>query len=299
MGRNFGGSIKRISRSGCHMCGACKGRPRPYYMIAPRPSRRLYRAATPIVAAILCLAVSSFAGALRAQSSTEIIRGRVFGPDSTGLPLAEVLVTGLATQIIQRTRTDSRGGFTVLFTNPEADYLIAVRKIGFVSTSQRLSRTGISNVLTTDIMLRPSPRVLDTVMVSSNDEPGAKRAVGEVGSSDLAEALFLADPTNLMQLLLSIPGAGILFDSTSAASISTTTLDGANFRGRDLPPDALASARGISASADPAKGGFSGGNVSTTLKGGTDIFASTIRGSMTDPSTRIRPGRGRSRRTTT
>jgi hypothetical protein len=247
------------------------------------PSRTLRRVLASALFAVTSVGVS--APAVSAQSSTEIIRGRVFGPDSTPLAAAEVLVTGLATQIIQRTRTDQHGSFTVLFTNPEADYIIAVRKIGYVSATQRLSRTGISNVLAIDITLRNTARQLDTVMVSSNDEPGVKRAAGEQSSSDLAEALFLADPSNLMQLLLSIPGAGILFDSSNAQALSTTTIDGANFRGRDLPPDALASARGITSTADPAKGGFAGGNVSTTMRGGTDILAATVRGSMTDPST--------------
>ena len=234
--------------------------------------------------ALLVAAATGAPEPSRAQSSTEIIRGRVIGPDSQPLPSADIMVTGLANQIVQRTRTDQRGAFTVLFTNPEADYVIAVRKIGYLATTQRLSRTGISNVLGVEIQLRTGARMLDTVLVGSNDD-AVRRAAGEASTSDLAEQMFLADPSNLMQLLLSIPGAGILFDSSGAQSISTTTLDGANFRGRELPPDALASARGIGATADPAKGGFSGGSVSTTLRGGTDIFSATVRGSMTDPST--------------
>lgn len=242
------------------------------------------RAVRLLLAALLAVGLSASAAVVRAQSGTEIIRGRVLGPDGTGLAGAEVQVTGLGSQINQRTRTDQRGAFTVLFTNPEAEYLVAVRKIGFTSTAQRLSRVGISNLLNIDITLRAAAQMLNTVTVAANEEQGVPRAVGEVASGDLAEALFLADPSNLMQLLLSIPGIGTLFDSTAAQSLSTTTLDGANFRGRDLPPDALASARGISSSADPARGGFSGGNVSATLRGGTDIFAATIRGNATEPS---------------
>jgi|GEM_PF-1910154 len=248
------------------------------------PLPMIGRAVRLLLAALLAVGLSASAAVVRAQSGTEIIRGRVLGPDGTGLAGAEVQVTGLGSQINQRTRTDQRGAFTVLFTNPEAEYLVAVRKIGFTSTAQRLSRVGISNLLNIDITLRAAAQMLNTVTVAANEEQGVPRAVGEVASGDLAEALFLADPSNLMQLLLSIPGIGTLFDSTAAQSLSTTTLDGANFRGRDLPPDALASARGISSSADPARGGFSGGNVSATLRGGTDIFAATIRGNATEPS---------------
>jgi hypothetical protein len=218
-----------------------------------------------------------------AQSTTEIVRGKVVTAESQPLGDVEVLVTGLATRNSQRTRTDARGNFTVLFANAESDYLIAVRKIGFMSTMARASRTGVSNVLSIDIQMSTAARVLDTVQVVAGDSAAA-RAIGEESSSSLAEALFLTDPRNLMQLLLSIPG--ITGDTVLSAlgATSTMTLDGATFSGRELPPDAISSARGISNTADPAKGGFSGGNVSATLKGGTDIFAATVRGSMTDPS---------------
>ena len=44
-----------------------------------------------------------------------------------------------------------------------------------------------------------------------------------------------------------------------------------------LPPDAVASIRVVTNSADPARGGFSGGNVSQTLRGGTDILGGNVR----------------------
>jgi hypothetical protein len=250
--------------------------------------QRLVRAFSHIWRAAListALAATSLVAprSVQAQSTTEIVRGRVLSPENQPLPDVEVLVTGLATRNSQRTRTDGRGNFTVLFANAEADYLIAVRKIGFVSTMARASRTGVSNVLSIDIAMQSAARMLDTVQVTAGDTTG-RRSIGEESSGNLAEALFLTDPRNLMQLLLSIPG--IVGDTAlSALGVSSTmTLDGATFSGRELPPDALSSARGITSSADPAKGGFSGGNVAATLKGGTDIFAATVRGNMTDPS---------------
>jgi len=102
-----------------------------------------------VTACFACLAiVTSRAGA---QASTEIIRGRIFGPDSLPIAQAEVLVTGLLTRATQTTRSDSRGVYTLLFANPENDYLVAVRKVGFVSTTFRLSRTGLSSMLGGDV----------------------------------------------------------------------------------------------------------------------------------------------------
>jgi hypothetical protein len=255
-----------------------------------------------ITGCFACLAmVTSRAGA---QASTEIIRGRIFGPDSLPIAQAEVLVTGLLTRATQTTRSDSRGVYTLLFANPENDYLVAVRKVGFVSTTFRLSRTGLSSMLGGDVYLRNAAMVLDTMFIAINRDSARpardRRAVGEIGSSDLADSLFLMDPGKLLALLQSIPGIYSSDDSTfsvlgSAADQNITTLDGITVRGASLPPDALASTRVITGSADPARGGASGAIVSQSLRGGTDILSATIRGTnanrtlMWDDPSWIRP----------
>ncbi|HEX9562805.1 MAG TPA: carboxypeptidase regulatory-like domain-containing protein [Gemmatimonadaceae bacterium] len=219
-----------------------------------------------------------------AQSTSEIIRGRVAGPDSLPIAGAEVRVTGLVSRMTQTARTDARGVYTLVFPNAEGEYLVGVRRVGFKSKSLRLSRVGMSPVLGTNIVLDPATQVLERVVVTAGPAITDDRtAIGEVASGALADSLFLADPSRLMELLLSIPGITSFDDSTfsvlgSAANQNITTLDGINVRGEGgLPPDALASMRVVTSSADPARGGFSGGNVTQTLRGGTDIFVSTLR----------------------
>ncbi|HSA54385.1 MAG TPA: hypothetical protein VLE53_01720, partial [Gemmatimonadaceae bacterium] len=63
----------------------------------------------------------------------------------------------------------------------------------------------------------------------------------------------------------------------AAASQNVTTVDGVTTRSGGLPPDALGSVRVVTSSADPARGGFAGANVSQRLRGGTDVFVSTLR----------------------
>src|SRR6185436_17614979 len=115
--------------------------------------------------------------------------------------------------------------------------------------------------------------------------PGTdKPAVGETSSGNLADVLFLADPSKLLELLLSMPGiyatdSGFSVGGASSAG-NLTMLDGVAVRDNvGIPPDAIATTRIITSSADPSRGGFSGGVVSNTLRGGTDIFAATVRGS--------------------
>jgi hypothetical protein len=234
----------------------------------------------------LCLLMALAGGRAGAQATTEIIRGRIFGPDSIPISQAEIRVTGLLTRATQTARSDAKGVYTILFANPESDYLVAVRKVGFVSTTFRLSRTGLSSMLGGDVYLQNSAAVLDTMYIAmGRDSAGARerRAIGELSSSALADSLFMLDPDKLLALLLSIPGIYSSDDSTfsimgSAANQNITTLDGIRVRGATLPPDALASTRAVTSSADPAKGGASGVIMAQTLKGGTDIFAATVRG---------------------
>ena len=231
--------------------------------------------------AVLLLSFS--AAAATAQGSTEIIRGRVLGPDSVPLLQAEVRVTGLVSRMTQMARTDSRGSYTLVFPQAEGEYLVAVRRLGFRTASFRLSRVGLSPVLGSDVYMQPVSQVLERVIVTAGPTIGERSAIGEVGSGALADSLFLADPSRLMELLLSIPGIS-LDDSTfsvlgAASTGNVTTLDGISIRGTGggLPPDALASVRVVTSSADPARGGFSGGNVSQALRGGTDILGGNVR----------------------
>jgi hypothetical protein len=223
------------------------------------------------------------APAASAQSTTEIIRGRVLGPDSLPIAQAEVRVTGLVSRMSQTGRTDARGTYTLVFPQAEGEYLVSVRRLGFHTASLRLSRVGLSQVLGADVYLQAASTVLERVIVTAGPTIGERSAIGEVGAGELADSLFLADPARLMELLLSIPGIAGLDDSSfsvlgAAANQNTTTLDGISVRGGGgLPPDALASVRVVTNSADPARGGFSGGNVSQTLRGGTDIFGGSVR----------------------
>jgi hypothetical protein len=252
----------------------------------PLSSARSFR---DLLDASLTLALAVFLSAVVpavawGQSASEIIRGRVFGPDSQPLAGAEVRVTGLVTRATQIARSDARGLYTLVFANAEGEYVAAIRRVGYRSTSFRLSRLGPSPVLGADVYLVPASQVLERVTVMAGPPASGERsAIGELGTDALADSLFLADPARLMELLLSIPGISALDDSTfsvlgAAANQNITTLDGVSVRGGGgLPPDALASVRIVTSSADPARGGFAGGNISQTLRGGTDIFGGTLR----------------------
>jgi hypothetical protein len=228
---------------------------------------------------------------LAAQASSEILRGRVFSVEREPISGATITVTGLATRTSQTTRSDNRGSWTALFQNPEGDYVVQVRAIGFSPVSFRITRTGIGSVLQADVTLRSHTVTLDTLLVLGQRltaDGGTRGSVGGVETDVLANAIFLLDPSDLLALAMQTPGLFAVGDSAfsvlgAGTDQNATTVDGMNFAGGNLPQDAVGSARVITSSADPARGGFSGGLTATTLRGGTDIFTANLRGTGADP----------------
>lgn len=238
-----------------------------------------------LFAAVLLIGVPASALA----QGTEIVRGKVVGVD--GKPIADVTVTvtGLTTQEAKSPKTNDKGIYTALFTNAEGDYLINVRKIGYAPYNTRLTRVGLSSVLTADVTLREVVFELDTITQLSrrNTPKGDEASIGGFEPNLLAGALFSLDPSDLIALAGQIPGILALGDSGysvlgSGQNANSGTIDGAKFGGSSLPPDAIASSRVIQTSADPGVGSFSGGQIANVLKGGSDLFALTARAQFGD-----------------
>jgi hypothetical protein len=165
------------------------------------------------LAGALLLALLVATGA-RAQSATEIIRGRVFGPDSVPVAQAEVRVTGLVSRMTQSARTDARGSYTLVFPQAEGEYLVAIRRFGFRTTSFRLSRVGLSPILGSDVYLAAASQVLDRVIVTAGPTIGERSAIGEVdrarwptrfpGGPIAIDGIAVVDPRHLVARRLDV-----------------------------------------------------------------------------------------------
>src|SRR5689334_7169117 len=127
-----------------------------------------------LVLFLVALPCASFA-----QSTTEISMGRVCGPDRVPIAQAEVRVTGLVSRMTQSARTDTRGAYTLVFPQAEGEYLVAVRRVGFLTTSFRLSRVGLSPVLGSNVYMQPASQVLERVVVTAGPVIGERSAIGE------------------------------------------------------------------------------------------------------------------------
>src|SRR5262245_15282089 len=250
------------------------GRGRPFLTTgSPTPSpgcivslRRLFLLAAAVVGAAIARPTN-----LHAQ--TDVIRGRITGPDSTPIERARITVTSLSGNVSRNTETDRNGRFTVAFPGDEGDYFVNVAALGYATKRFEIKRTADQDILIADARLQRVAAQLDAVKVQADrqkvardgnvqDVSGSERRIdqGAVSASQMGDLAALAASLPGVQL---IPGADGLSNGFSVlgldAAANATTLNGMNFGGNNLPRDANVSTSLITAPYDVSRGNFSGG----------------------------------------
>src|SRR4051812_45115680 len=86
------------------------------------------------------------AGVANAQA-TDVIRGRVTGPDSLPMQGVSVRATSYAGNVVKSTTTDKSGRFTIIFINGEGDYWIDMTRIAFAPKRFEVRKIGDEEVI--------------------------------------------------------------------------------------------------------------------------------------------------------
>src|SRR5581483_9216939 len=113
--------------------------------------------------------VSSFVIALSctlsaiAGAQSDLIRGRVVGPDSAPVARATVTVTSLRGNVSRSARTESDGRYSIAFPADDGDYFVSVSALGFAARRVEVKRIGDQPVLVANVRLSLVPRELDVV----------------------------------------------------------------------------------------------------------------------------------------
>ena len=145
----------------------------------------------------------------RAQE-TDVIRGRVTGPDSSAIEGVTVTVTSLSGNVSRTARTDSRGRFTVTFPGGDGDYMVSFAMLGFAAKRFEVKRSADEDVLVADTRLARVGTVLDAVQVTAQREKVPRNAVTpDVGGTEqsLNNAAVPADLMgDLAAMAASLPG---------------------------------------------------------------------------------------------
>ncbi|HEX2207768.1 MAG TPA: TonB-dependent receptor [Longimicrobium sp.] len=237
---------------------------------------------------------------------TDVLTGRVAGPDRAPLSGARVTATSLQTQQARTAITDASGRYVIAFPGGGGRYRVRASFLGMADRVVTVERGDGGATLTADLVLDVAPLALDGIEVRAT-RPGPGR--GEAGSSgrgasrELMQLLPLedADPATLARLAPGVVtlGGGDTLAAFSIAgqrtALNATTVDGASFgsaltgaSSTGVPAEGLRSMAVLTNTWDVARGQFTGGQVSLSTRAGTN----QVQGSLSPVFRRTAPGLG-------
>jgi hypothetical protein len=245
---------------------------------------------------------------LHAQDASDIIRGRVVGPDKKPLENVTVTATSLVNQTSRNTKTNKDGRFTIIFAGGGGDYMMAYVAIGFQPTRFEVKREVDEDVLIADATVNKTAVALDAVRVIAGRERPDRNGNGtDVGGREqgINTANVPIDVLgDLSAMAATLPGITLIPGADGAASgfsvlglgadQNNITLNGLNFSGTDLPRDATSQTRVTTSSFDPSRGGFSGAQISLRTNSGSNYVTRSLHQTVDAPTLQYTDAIGRS-----
>lgn len=235
--------------------------------------------------ALLVVAGASLIRPHLAAAQTDVIRGRIVGPDSAAVEGATITVTSLTGNVSRRARTDKNGRYMVTFPGDEGDYFVNVAAFGFAGRRFEIKRTGDQEVLIADAKLQRVAERLDAVEVKANRQRVGRNDVPDISGSErsASAAAVSADQLgDLAALAASLPGVQLIPGADGGPNgfsvlgltpdQNATTLNGMNFGGANLPRDANVSTSLVTSPYDVSRGNFSGGLLNVRSRPGSNYI---------------------------
>ena len=220
-----------------------------------------------------------------AQTSPDLVRGRVVDDSARAVAGATVMITRGPDRLTQETTTDSAGTFSSRFEEGTGDYLVYVKALGFKTERKRVQRQGAERELVVDFALTRDLTVLAAVKVTAARPERAKNEVGptepEPGSADRwkegvegqVSPVLAGDLTALAGTMSNVtvtPGGVSMLGAGSESNL--TTLNGMGMPAGSIPRAANTETRVTGATFDATRGGFAGANVDVRLGPGDRRF---------------------------
>lgn len=250
-----------------------------------------------LLATLLCIVASAFSSPLSAQT-VDVIRGRVTGPENQPLEGAQVTVTTLAGAVSRNARTDANGRYTVTFPGGDGDYFVTFNSIGYAQRRYEIKRVADEDILIADSKMSRTATALGEVRVQGDrTRPNRNETNPDISGTERAtntSALSAAQMGDLAAMAASIPGVllvpGADGDPSGFSvlgldpSQNSTTLNGQNFGGSDIPRDAAVGSSLTTSPYDVSRGGFSGANFNLRTQSGTNFILRTNSLNIDSPS---------------
>ena len=224
-------------------------------------------------------------GSARAQQS-DVIRGRVTGPDSAGVEGVTVTATSISGNVSRTARTDRNGRFTITFPGGDGDYMVSFAALGYAAKRFEVKRAADEEILVADTRLSKVGAILDPVEVRAERQKVQRNEPARPDISGTETPLTnSAVPANLMGDLAAmaaslpgvqgVPGADGTPDGYSVLGLgadqNNATLNGMQFGGSSLPRDASVSSSVITSPYDVSRGGFSGAQMNIRTRSGSNF----------------------------
>ena len=235
---------------------------------------------------LIAVVAVSLSGRDLAAQTTDIIRGRVTGPDSLPVQGVTVTATSISGNVSRNSRTDKKGNFSISFPNGDGDYIVSFAAMGYAARRFEVKRTADQEFLVADTRLARSAVTLDAMKVESprqrvdrngalsTDISGTERGLG-------GGVLGLDQLGDLAAMAGSMPGFSYIpagSDGPGGFSVfgldqtqNLTTLNGMPTGLDGLPRDAATSSSVSTSPYDVARGGFSGGAINVRTRSGNNF----------------------------
>lgn len=222
-----------------------------------------------------------------AQTTLDVIRGRVTGPDSQPIRNVTVTATSYNGNVTKKATTDKNGRYNITYPDGEGDYWLQFTAIGFEPVRREIKRIADEAILVFDLRMRSNIASLEQVDIRANAPratPNRNASGANVGGGNttlnnnnvspdmMGNLAALAAGTPGIQLIPGLDGAADMFSALGlSADQNSTTFNGLGSAVSVLPQDAQVSASVATYSYDPARGNFSGGSLQIQTLPGTNF----------------------------
>ena len=208
-----------------------------------------------LLAVALCLMALGVPALARAQvgSTTDIITGKVTGPNDEPIAGARIEVMSLETQVTRFRTTNEKGQYTLLYPDGGGAYRVTFKAIGMAPFVLNLNRQADEDRLEANAKMSPTSQRLGQIVVRAAPNPNGNErpTAGSTEKVLSGEQLYrlpvdASDPALVASLA---PGVILLGGSDSTANSfviagqradqNQITLDGLSFGSGSVPSEAV------------------------------------------------------------
>ncbi|HUF51089.1 MAG TPA: carboxypeptidase-like regulatory domain-containing protein [Longimicrobiales bacterium] len=263
------------------------------FSILMQSARRRARGALWCAFAVLSAVAVS---ALPLAAQTDVIRGKVTGPEGQPLAGVRVTATSLPGSVTRESQTNPQGNFQIVFPGGPGDYIMGFALFGYNFRQFQVKRLADEDVLIADARL--SPVQLDSLVVVAEAQQRVNRNLQTPDVSG-TERTIMPDNLppelqgNIAAMAASLPGVLLLPgldgepDGFSVLGLgadqNSITLNGMQTGADGLPRDAAVTSSLVTSPFDVSRGGFSGGNFNIRSRPGSNFGSRGMSFVMTSP----------------